>query len=391
MPELLLRLLEERVAPARVILASRAGGGEYHSPCPLCGGRDRFLAFPQQPGGALCQKHGLSGTWACPRHCGKGGDLISFLMTVDGLNFSEACAVLGIRPDADAGFGKRAARRGYRPLPRPGLERASAFAPRVWSLPPLLWRMQATALAREARANLARSPLGLAWLARRGLPPQAALSYGLGWIMAENTRHDCIFRQRAAFGLSLKTDQTGRRVHAFSIPRGIAIPVWGEDGLCLRLRVRRRDVDISRAAPQAPKYLLLPQPGEPYSAPLLLPPVAGNADLAVWLVVEAELDALAVHWACGGRVGVLSVLSVRGKPDQAAHAALSRAARVLVALDCDQDKPDGGNPGAAAWPWWEANYPRARLWPVPVGKDPGEAFALGVDLREWIFAGLPGA
>lgn len=234
-------------------------------------------------------------------------------------------------------------------------------------------------------------PLALDWLARRGLPRNAALRYGLGWIRAENTRRDCIFRNRAAFGLPPKTDQAGKSIHALRIPCGIAIPVWGEDGLCLRLRIRRRDADISREMAHAPKYLLLPQPGEPYSAPLLLPPVGLNPDLAVWLVVEAELDALAAHWACGGRVGVLSVLSVRGKPDQAAHAVLARAARILVALDCDQDKPDGGNPGAAAWPWWEANYARARLWPVPAGKDPGEAFALGVNLREWIFAGLPGA
>ena len=390
MPELLLRLLEERIAPARAVMASRAKGGEYHSPCPLCGGRDRFLVFPGQPGGALCRKHGLSGTWACPRHCGKGGDLISFLMAVDGLSFSEACAVLGIRLGAEDGRERRAGR-GYRPLLRPGSEQATAFAPRDRQFPPQLWRRQATALAREACANLARSPLALAWLARRGLPRQAALRYGLGWITAESPRQDCISRRRAAFGLPLKVDHTGRIIRALRIPRGIAIPVWGEDGLCLRLRVRRRDADISRDAPHAPKYLLLPQPGEPYSAPLLLPPVGLNPDLAVWLVVEAELDALAAHWACGGRVGVLSVLSVRGKPDRAAHAALSRAARVLVALDCDEDKPGGGNPGAEAWPWWEATYPRARLWPVPVGKDPGEAFALGVDLREWIFAGLPGA
>lgn len=160
MSELLLRLLEDRVAPARVVLASRAKGGEYHSPCPLCGGRDRFLVFPEQPGGALCRKHGLNGTWSCPRHCGKGGDLISFLMAVDGLDFAEACAALGIRLDEKYRRDGRARHKGYRPLHRPGAAAATGFAPRVWSFPPKLWRRQATALAATACANPRAQPLG---------------------------------------------------------------------------------------------------------------------------------------------------------------------------------------------------------------------------------------
>jgi hypothetical protein len=111
--------------------------------------------------------------------------------------------------------------------------------------------------------------------------------------------------------------------------------------------------------------------------------------MATWVIVESELDAMAVHHACGGAVGVLSVLTVSGKPDVAAHRYLLRAVRILLALDADQDKEDGSNPGAGAWPWWERTYAQARLWPVPEGKDPGEAFALGVDLRAWVSAGMP--
>lgn len=148
-------------------------------------------------------------------------------------------------------------------------------------------------------------------------------------------------------------------------------------------------MDIDPTNPKDPKYLLVAQPGQPYSAPLLLPPVGVPAKLATWVVVESELDAMAVHHACGGKVGVLSVLTVRVKPDQTAHTALKQAARILVALDFDQTKADGKNPGADAWPWWEKTYSQAKLWPVPEEKDAGEAFALGVDLREWVFMGLP--
>lgn len=99
---------------------------------------------------------------------------------------------------------------------------------------------------------------------------------------------------------------------------------------------------------------------------------------------------MAVHHACGGKVGVLSVLTVKGKPDAAAHTVLAQAARILVALDfdCEGDAVKGDTT-VTAWPWWKQTYPSAKLWPVPQGKDPGEAFALGVDLRHWIFAALP--
>jgi hypothetical protein len=83
------------------------------------------------------------------------------------------------------------------------------------------------------------------------------------------------------------------------------------------------------------------------------------------------------------------VLTASCKPDAVAHSHLQKAVRILLALDVDQDKKDGSNPGADAWPWWERTYSQARLWPVPDGKDPDEAFALGVDLRDWISEGMP--
>ena len=44
---------------------------------------------------------------------------------------------------------------------------------------------------------------------------------------------------------------------------------------------------------------------------------------------------------------------------------------ILVALDFG----DGDLAGAKGWPWWQGQFSQARRWPVPAGKDPGEAFA----------------
>ncbi len=380
----LLQLLREKVDSSKIKRVSGRQGGEYHSPCPLCGGTDRFTVFPAQAGGELCQKHGIDGTWACPRGCGRGGDVISWFMEVEGLSFAEACAELKIPLE-----GREQQRRSYRPLRAPRQERAEAFAPASYAPPMEQWRIQATKLATEAHARLLETPAMLHYLAARALPEAAVRAYRLGYIEAEGKQTDCIFRARAAFGLPEKKSAQGKAVRAFRIPRGITIPVWNDEGECLRIRIRRRDADRDRSNPKDPKYLLVPQPDQPYSAPLMLSPVNVPPELATWVVVEAELDAMAIHHACGGTVGALSILTVRVKPDQKAHAALSRAARILVALDVDEDKKDGSNPGADAWPWWKRTYPQARLWPVPEGKDPGEAFARGVDLAAWVFAGTP--
>lgn len=381
----ILDLLRTKVEPARIRKASGAKGGEWHSPCPLCGGTDRFSVFPEQEGGELCQKHGLLGTWSCVRGCGKGGDLISWFTEIEGLTFKAACAELKIPME-----GADKARRGYRPLRMPQRVAASSFEPRSYSEPAEKWRDAATKLATSATEFLLKTPSILKYLAARGLPQEAVERYGLGYIEGEGDHPECIFRPRASYGLPAKTGKDGKQVRAFRIPRGITIPAWGDSGQVLRIRIRRRDIDRDKSNPKDPKYLLIPQPGQPYSAPLLLPAAGVSPDLATWVVTEAELDALAIHHACSGKVGAISVLTAKGKPDQRAHGLLSRSARILVALDADTDKADGSNPGAEGWAWWKQTYPQARLWPVPEGKDPGEAYSLGVDLAAWISAGLPG-
>lgn len=382
----ILQLLRARVEPSKIKRVSSRQGGEYHSPCPLCGGNDRFAVFPEQEGGELCQKHGLKGTWSCVRGCGKGGDMLSWMQEMEGMTFKAACDALGIGLE-----GAKGKWRAYRPLRMPDRSEAHRFSPQDYALPPEKWRQAATKIAWDAHLRLEQSPMIQKYLARRGLPQAAIERYGLGYIEGEGKPGDAIFRRRVVFGLPEKTGQNGRPIRAFRIPRGISIPVWSAypiwDAEVLRIRIRRRDVD--RPSPRDPKYLLVPQPGQAYSAPLMLPPQDIPPQFATWVIVESELDAMAVHHACRGKVGAISILSVRAKPDVACHAVLTRAARILVALDADEDKPDGSNPGAEAWPWWKQTYSQAVLWPVPVGKDPGEAFSLGVDLADWIFASMP--
>jgi len=340
-------------------------GGEHACPCPLCGGRDRFRIWPGQEGGPACSRAGVPGTWYC-RQCGRGGDTLQFLLDVEGLDFAEACKALNVEPPAR--------RPGLPPLPRPPVR--PAFEPRSPEAPAALWRERAASLVEKARAALPVHPEAQAWLTSRGLPPEAAARFSLGFLEGDPGRMGLI-RARSAWGLPprKKTAQDGTVTlkRSLFLPRGILIPAFDAQGAPLRLRVRRSDED---AAAWGDKYMVV----EGSAMPALL---AGEDPRAV-VVVEAELDALAVAFAAGDLVTACAVLTNAGRPDATAHALLSRALRILVALDFDEA-------GARGWSWWKATYPQARRWPVPEGKDPGDAVRLGCDLREWILAGLPPA
>ena len=62
MSDIILDILRRYVDGTKIKKASARSGGEYHSPCPKCGGTDRFCVFPEQPGGALAMQHGITGT-----------------------------------------------------------------------------------------------------------------------------------------------------------------------------------------------------------------------------------------------------------------------------------------------------------------------------------------
>ncbi|MHC1701772.1 MAG: primase-helicase zinc-binding domain-containing protein [Humidesulfovibrio sp.] len=368
----ILDLLRSRgLTPVHV---SAAKGGEWASPCPNCGGKDRFHCFPEQEGGPLCQDAGMPGTFFC-RKCGAAGDLLEYLTTVESMSFGDACQELKV-PRKSRPLG----------LPRPPKSAApQAFVPQVWPLPADVWRARAGRLVDKCHERLVSGPnKALDWLAERGLDLDAVRKYRLGYLIEEQNKagnSTGIFRARSAWGLEPKETKTASGAIVIKkqlwIPRGIVIPDYGpagyaEGALPIRIRIRRPNKDV--AGTDFPKYHVMPGSG---MAPLLL-----GAAARAFVVVEAELDAMLVHHLAGDKVGALAVLTNRGKPDAAAFAALSRALTTLVALDYDQA-------GAEGWTWWRDNCPTARRWPVPAGKDPGDAFKEGEDLRAWILAGLP--
>lgn len=365
--------------------AVKSQGNGWNGPCPLCGGTpeksDRFMVWPErdQNMGQTCTEHHISGIWSC-RQCGKGGDSIEYLMQVEGLDFRAACVELGIEKG-------RSPRRRAAPREPRRPDAAPMWTPQTWDAPSDTWIAYATRLLDEACESIWANAEALKWLAARGITEDAIRVYRIGYLNGEG-QNAGRYRARAALGLPDKTDEKGKVRNKLFIPRGIVIPSLDDAGRVVNLRFRRPKSDYAgtdgaggtagNKGGWGQKYLQLEGSCK---APLLLR-ASGARHLTAYFVTEAELDAILIHHATGGVVGALAVRSNRNKPDAVAHALLRDAVRVAVALDYDEA-------GAEGVEWWESVYPQFIRWPVPEGKDPGDAVKLGVNIREWVAAALP--
>ena len=334
------------------VRAAATNGGEYHGPCPGCGGDDRFHLWPEQRDG---------GTYWC-RGCGKAGDLIQFRMDFLGEDFKTAAAACGKELD-----GRR-----QKPPVRPWTPPAARATATPWSperhrAPDETWMAHAAKLVDWAHEQLlsdAGAPRRR-WLAARGITMDGIERFRLGWNPGRGGKD--LYRERKGWGLPEERKPDGRAKKLW-IPRGLVIPLV-VDGDVWRVRIRR-DED------RGPRYYVLPGSG---MRQMVIP---GDRRAAV--VVESELDAVMIACQAGDLVTAVGLGSANIKPDAAAHEALADAARILVAMDRDKA-------GRDAVRWWRAHYPAARRWPTTAGKDPGEAYQAGVDIRAWVLGGLPEA
>lgn len=331
--------------------ASSTHGGEWWGPCPDCGGTDRFHVWPNQ-------NDGKGGYWC--RGCGRAGDNIQFLIDFEGMNFKDACAYLNIeRPE-------------QHPDPRPAPEKP-AFTPAQYHSPADLWQAKAEKFITWAQEQLKNNRLQMDWLAARGINQSAAEAARLGWNPGENGKD--IFRTRKAWGLPelLKEDGKPRMLW---IPRGLVVPYISE--VVQRIRIRRPE-ELRAPDEKKPYYIL---PGSSMSTMVI------GADRQAFVIIESELDGIACATATD-LAGAIALGTLEGKPDAGAYAILKDAVQILNALDYG-DQGGGKKASERAMKWWSDNFnDKCDRWPVPKGKDPGEAYKMGIDLKSWIEAGLP--
>jgi DNA primase len=314
------------------------GGGEYAGPCPWCGGNDRFRVWPE------------SGRYWC-RGCDKKGDSIQYLRERRGLSYQEACLFVGREP------GPR------KDTARPAL---APWTPKEAKSPPELWQAKAGAFLDRAVSCLwsRHGDEMRRWLRDvKGLNNETIKQARLGYHPAD------INEPRATWGLPELLDKVGKEKTLW-IPAGLVIShIVG--GAVQRLRIRRDN----------------PGDGAPYVI------VSGSSaahmtwgqDKGAAVIVESELDGLLLYQEAGDLSGVLAIGTVKAKPDVQTDRILKDAPLVLISLDTD----DAG--AKASWAFWPDTYgKKARRWPTIKGKDASEARLNGLDLREWIVAGIFG-
>lgn len=348
--------------------AGTTHGGEYQGSCPWCGGADRFHVWPKQnetdkqgrvvacPGKYWCRP-GLG-------HCGRSGDAIQFLVDFDGLTFKEACGRLGqlVDPVEERRYPKRS------PSDQ---EAAAPWVPAERGAPAGSWPEQAKKFVFWAYDRIFETPEALAYLAGRGILEHTISDFALGWNPGKKGWG--LFKTRESWGLSPEKNEKTGKAKPLWLPVGWVIP-YLVDGEVVRLKIRQPD-----GATFGPRYYVAP--GSSAAIMVIAPKRPGHRD--VYVIVEAELDAILLSQEAGDLVGMVALGSASTRPDKAAAAKLSKAAHILNALDAD------GAGAKESWKWWQAHFPDQVRWPVPEGKDPGEAWQKGVDLREWIIEGLP--
>lgn len=361
----LVELIEDYV-PLR-----KAGGYRYAGPCPKCGGSPKSQRFSVRVGDK---------EFAHCYQCGFNADLVKALRELRGMSCPEAYAAAGQECDRSAcpfsdkcRKGGNSQKRSSRYATPDHKERKPAsFQPSSAEAPEEIWQYKAECLVVWAREQLLADPDQLAYLASRGLGKEEINRYWLGYVPKD------IYRERSSWGLPEKLNKEGKAAKLW-IPRGIVIPSF-TGSTVQRVRVRRPNEDLERDRKRDPendplRYYAIPGSGNDVA-------VLGDTRRAA-VVVESDLDGLLIDSVAGDIVSTIPLTTCSARPKENAARVLDEATVILVSTDADK-------PGALAFRWWEETYPgKAVRWPVRVGKDPGDAYEKGENLRAWITAGLP--
>lgn len=314
-------------------------GGEYHSECPECGGIDRFYIQPHK------QMKNCKGYFCC-RKCGTSGDAIEFARKFLNFTFQQAIQEIGaVIPDSHSFL--------------QALTRSSAFKPAVLRKPKMQWLSQATEFVNESHRQLLNNHEILNYLYNRGIPLNSIIKYKLGWSDSDQ------FFERSTWGLSEEYNRRGNLKKLF-IPRGIVIPSIDKSGEVIRLKIRRSSWTIND---KLPKYMIIPGGMNGLSV------LEGSKDSVI--VVESELDAYLLHAISSDFATIVSVGGNIKTPDNVVDRLAKSTHKLLINYDNDSG-------GEAMLAKWKKLYSHAIPCPTPMGKDIGEAFAQGFDVKSWL-------
>jgi hypothetical protein len=322
-------------------------GGEYHGPCPKCGGTKRLLVQP----------HHEPPRWTC-RNCQdfKWGGVFDYLERIQGYDRARAFELAGLK-DGD----------------RRTVERQAEPDPPDDSNPPTdLWRKRAEHFAETAEAALWHPVLGAgarAYLYSRGLIDETIKAAGLGYHVAPN---DGELVPRRSWGVP----PTPEGYDKFRVHRGIVIPH------CVGTEVWK--IEIKPPKPivrdgKAIKYLTIPGSSNTLYGVNNLQPTFPAA------MMEGSLDVLSVWQEAGEYIAPVGTSSTHGARRPRWYAQLGLCRPVLICFD-NEDHTNGAV-AETCRTWLDILAPYGYRW-RPWAKDPNAMLMDGISIKEWVLTGL---
>ena len=313
--------------------AASTQGGEYKSPCPNCGGENRFFMQPNKP-----QKNCL-GYYRC-RKCGVSGDTIKFAMNFLGMSFKEAQECVGAIISHES-IGKMRS-----------FVKKQIVASKIVS-PSRIWKDRAIHFVERAHQSILSQPQALDWLNCRGISIETIKNKKIGW------NNQDLSLSKSEWGI-IVDDENNTKLW---LPQGIVIPTFDKDGSVQRIKIRRFKND-SRG-----KYIIVSGSSSGLS-------IIGDRFLNTMIIVESELDAYALYQEISDLAFVVAIGSNIRSPDNIVNFYAKNRDIIIC--------PDNDDGGTAMTTKWGKLYPNAIVYPTPLGKDIGEAIEQGLKIRPWI-------
>ena len=314
---------QDNLDPKRV---ASTNGGEYHSPCPACGGNDRFIIWPSQ------------NRYYC-RQCEKSGDVIQYFRDFHGLSFREACLKANVIP---------------KPQIITKFKKSKIFEPLKRIESKLKWKEEALVFVNKCHQNLLATHEALSLLKKRGFSLDSIKKFRLGWNL-ETTWGNWL------------AEEKNRKIW---LPKGIVIPSFDNREVS-KIKIRRSDWNSND---KLPKYV---EVHGSTSGPIIY---NLNHNLPI-IVLESEFDALLIQQEAENICSSIALGGVTKKPDSYIHSLLTQAPLILFSLDYDEA-------GTKAYKWWKNHYKKLFIWPAPFEKSVGDAFIKGLDTKRWLSLGI---
>lgn len=346
--------------------------------CPGCGktgsGNDKFNFWDD--GGYKC--------WSCE----KSGDIISWLRGGLDVDFGMTCAEAHEYVNTDCLSSScphvnkcRVTTGGRRHPASPALPPAQGSRVDGVNMieqviyPHDLWVDRMEKMVQKATGKIGGHPEVLEYLASRGITPEMIDRNRFGYLP-----HD---EKIPVEQLGIVFDPDGnKRVAAGTvvygkkdlwIPGGIVMPLY-HNGKLFAVDIRRPKFNREKFLPNL-KYMFIKGGGVSYR--VLWDGALGTSPRAV-VFIEARLCASLVYALCPD----VAIVVGKDKPlPRAYYERFKQAPVILVATDND-------TPGKEKARKLEVAFDNAYYWPVPKGKDPGEFFQQGGDVKEWIEEGI---